>query len=108
MSLINQQLNTSLTQALELYNQHVVPRLTKKNKVIAISTAVALSVYVLVDRLFKPPKKLRHIPYQGYYSFLKGIFHKDTYDTKAKKFYLPTISSTNGIYMVRNIHAYTI
>lgn len=97
-------LETPLSQALEAYNTHVVPRLTKKNKVIAISTAVALSAYILMDKYFKPPRKLRHIPYINFYQFLKGVYNRYSYVTKATKLYLPIVNSpeNNGIYMVNN------
>lgn len=111
MSLISQYpyLEKRLNHILDIYNQYIVPRLTKKNKAIAISTAVALSLYIIVDKYIKPPRKLRHIPYQSYYEFLKTILYKETYDTRAKNFYLPTINSpsNNGIYMV-SLHALTI
>jgi hypothetical protein len=100
-------------QSVEFYNKYVVPKLTTKNKVIAISTAVALSTYLLVDRLFRPPKNLRHIPYQSYFSFVQSAINKENYCMKAERFALPFINSpannNNSIYMVNNsvlIHVY--
>jgi hypothetical protein len=59
---IQEQLNLATT----LYNEYILPRLTKKNQTIAISTAVAISlVYLIREKILKPPKKAS--PYSLYH-----------------------------------------
>lgn len=95
-------LEAPLNQAMNFYNQYVVPRLTKKNKVIAISTAIVLSVYFIVDKVLRPPKNLRHIPYESYWSFFKSLFSGESFIEKTERVRLPILNApeNNGIYMV--------
>ena len=96
-------LQEPLQKAIEIYQQDVVPRLTKKNKTIAISTAVAISlIYFIRDKYFKPPKNIRHISYQGYFDVIKSIIIKESYWDRAYRLSLPTIDSetNNGLYVV--------
>jgi hypothetical protein len=96
-------LQEPLQKAIEIYQQDVVPRLTKKNKTIAISTAVAISlIYFIRDRYFKPPKNIRHISYQGYFDVIKSMITKESYWDRAYRLSLPTIDSetNNGLYVV--------
>jgi hypothetical protein len=98
-------LEAPLKTILDFYSKTVVPRLTKKNKTIAISTAVALSiVYIIRDRLLKPPKRLRHIPYHGYFDVIRNIFKNESYWDRAYRVTLPHIDGpeSNGIYMVND------
>lgn len=96
-------LRTTFDQFYDVYNQYIVPRLTKRNKSIAISTAIAVSLYFYLES-FKPPKKLRHIPYQHYFSSLKAALRGETFIQQTEEFRLPLINSpgNNGIYMVTN------
>ncbi|CEP08816.1 hypothetical protein [Parasitella parasitica] len=87
---------------IEVYQHQVIPRLTKKNKAVAISTAVALSlIYVIRDRYFKPPKNIRHLPYQGYLDVFRSSITNEPYPDRAKRVLLPIIDSqsNNGIYV---------
>lgn len=78
MSLIqNSFLQAALQNAVSLYNNEIIPRLTKKNKTIAVNVAVALTlVYLIKDRFLKPPRQLYHIPYLGYFSAIKSMIRK--------------------------------
>lgn len=106
MSIIAQRsfLGTPLSQVLQFYHQYIFPRLARDKKIITISITTALAFYVLVDKLFGAPKKLRHIPYQSYYSFFKSIFNGEDIIQQTENFRLPLINSptNNGIYMVHN------
>lgn len=96
-------LQAPLQRAIEIYQQQVVPRLTKKNKTIGIAAAVTLTlIYLIRDRVLKPPRNIRHIPYQGYFDFIKSIYQKETYWDRAHRWTLPHIDSesSNGLYVV--------
>lgn len=96
-------LKLPLHRAIQLYNQHIVPRLTKKNQAIAISTAITLSlVYYIQDRLLKPPRHLRHIPYAGLFSTLKSFWNRECFWDRAHKLHLPLIEAENskGLFLV--------
>lgn len=108
MSLIqNSFLETPLQNAIELYNKEIVPRLTKKNKSIAISVAVALSiVYFIKERVMKPPRKLRHIPYISYLDTVRAMFNHESVWNRAYRVYLPIVDSAGnkGIFTVCLLH----
>lgn len=96
---IQEQLDLATT----LYNDYIVPRLTKKNKKIAISTAVALSlIYFIRDRVLKPPKRLRHIPYITHASVIKSLIIGETHWDRANRVRLPIVDApgTSGLYLV--------
>lgn len=96
-------LQAPLQNAIQLYNQEIVPRLTKKNKVIAISAAVALSlVYFIQDRIMKPPRKLRHIPYLSYFDTLKSMWRNESIWDRSHRVHLPEIEAegSKGLFMV--------
>ncbi|KAL9545818.1 hypothetical protein MBANPS3_006962 [Mucor bainieri] len=95
-------LQVPLQRAIQIYEQQVVPRLTSKNKTIGIAAAVAMTlIYLIRDKIFKPPRNIRHIPYQGYYDFIKSIYTKETYWDRAHRWTLPRIDSesSNGLYV---------
>ncbi|KAI8878901.1 cytochrome P450 [Backusella circina FSU 941] len=91
----------SLKNFIDIYYKEIVPRLTKKNKVVAISAAVLLTVLYKVNQIIRPPRNLRHIPYQGYFDFMSSIFKKESPLVKAERFSLPLLDSAkgNGIYL---------
>ncbi|GAA5814314.1 hypothetical protein MFLAVUS_007808 [Mucor flavus] len=79
-------LQLPLNNAVEIYNSKAVPHLIKKNKIIAISVAVAISLfYIIRDQVFKPPRNLRHIPYFGYFSILKSIIKNESLFDRGKR-----------------------
>lgn len=90
-------------RAIVLYNEHVVPRMTTKNKVIGISVAVAMSLYYLVNKALKPPKKLRHIRYVSPITILRSVLSGETYWNRAYRIYMPMIDDPknhDGLYLV--------
>jgi hypothetical protein len=96
-------LQAPLTAILDFYSKIIVPKLTQKNKVTAISAAIALSiVYIIRDRVLKPPRKLRHIPYHTYFNVLTSIIKNESYWDRSYRHTLPQIDSpeSNGIYLV--------
>jgi hypothetical protein len=86
----------------EFYYDQVMPRLNKRSKVIAISAAVVLICYKITDML-KPPKHLRHIPYQNYFGHFVSILKRDSALERAQKFSFHLINSqdSNGLFLVR-------
>jgi hypothetical protein len=110
MSIIiqNQFLKTQLDSAIELYNNQVVPKLTKRNKVIAIGTAITLSLIALFhEKVLKPPKKLRHIPHVSFFNIFKVLIRGETYWERAYRTQLPLLDSpeSKGLYLVCTICA---
>jgi hypothetical protein len=89
-----------------LYSQLLQPlaRLSKKhNRAVAISAAVAMTTYIFVDNYFRPPRRLRHFPYQGLLGFWASFIRGESYWDKALSFFLPTINAPDneGVYMVK-------
>jgi hypothetical protein len=72
--------------------------------VIAISAAVVLICYKITDML-KPPKHLRHIPYQNYFGHFVSILKRDSALERAQKFSFNLINSqdSNGLFLVSNL-----
>jgi hypothetical protein len=66
-------LQVPLQAALEIYNNQLVPRLTTRNKVIAITSAISLSlIFYIRQKVFKPPKIFRHLPYDSAFNVIKA------------------------------------
>ncbi|KAI9360255.1 cytochrome P450 [Pilaira anomala] len=103
MSLIHSILTQEkLDRAITLYDQHVVPRMTHKNKVIAISTAITLSIVVLFrEKILKPPRKLRHIPHINPLSIFRSILTSETYWGRSYRKFLPLVDAPEhkGLYL---------
>lgn len=104
MSLLqNPFLEVPLKKAIAFYNHEVVPKLTKKNKAIAITAAIAISFVILVrEKLMKPPKKLRHIPYISFWSLVKSTLNGESVWDRSYRLLLPKVKSVggSGIYSV--------
>ncbi|CAO3639437.1 unnamed protein product [Mucor hiemalis] len=102
MSLIqNFFLEAPLQNAVNLYNNEVLPRLTKRNKVIGISAAVAISlVFLIRENVLKPPKKIRHIPYLSFIKVVKSMFANESISDRTYKLNLPKLHSpeNKGLY----------
>ncbi|GAA5801589.1 hypothetical protein HPULCUR_007037 [Helicostylum pulchrum] len=94
-------LQVPLKNAIEIYNNEVIPRLTKKNKAIGISFAIFMSFVLLMrDRVFKPPRNLRHIPYFGYYSLIKSIASGESLYDRGMRVHVPLVNSSHdGLYV---------
>jgi hypothetical protein len=95
-------LQVPLQQLTEVYYEQVVPRLTKKNKVIVITAAIFLLVSSKLNALLRPPRKLRHIPHQGFFSYLVSLTADDSILKQSQRYALPTVNSkeNNGLYLV--------
>ncbi|KAG2204329.1 hypothetical protein INT47_009371 [Mucor saturninus] len=102
MSLLQHEfLKVPLENALVIFNKHIVPRLTKKNKSIAISAAVAMSVVYFITELLKPPKKLRHIPYVSHLGAVwSSLVYEPVWD-RAYRVHLPELTKKGhpGLFM---------
>ncbi|KAG2229948.1 hypothetical protein INT48_003493 [Thamnidium elegans] len=94
-------LQQPLNNAVEIYNSNVVPHLIKKNKTIAISVAVAISIfYIIRDQVFRPPRNLRHIPYFGYFSILGSILKNESLFDRGKRVSMEFVKSRpDGLYL---------
>lgn len=73
----------------------------KKTVVISVGTAAVLTfLYTALQKMNRPPPKLRHLPYVGYFSFLNYIFRDALFETYSRKAIMPLAKQSNGIYMV--------
>jgi hypothetical protein len=91
-------------RAVALYNEHIVPKLTPKNKVIAISVAITMSMVYIVQKALTPPKHLRHIRHLSPFSMIRSILVGETYWNRAYRVYIPMIDAPdnkNALYLVR-------
>lgn len=94
---------TFFNPIIKFYNNQNVPQLVKNNKMIAISTAVTLSIiYLFREKVMKPPKHLRHIPYIGYFSVFKSLISGESFWDRTYKVVIPQIEAkeSNGLYLV--------
>jgi hypothetical protein len=99
----NSYLQEQIQRVITIYNNQIVHGLTKKNKVIAISTAVCISIaYLIRDIILKPPRQLRHIPYIGYFSVFKSLIKGESFWDRVYRVKLPKLGSPDnkGIYLV--------
>lgn len=103
MSLINSILSQEkLNFAVTLYNQYV-PKLTHRNKVIAISTAVVLyAIMQFREKVLKPPRNLRHVPHVSTLVILKSLLMGESYWDRSYRKLIPLVDApeNNGIYLV--------
>jgi hypothetical protein len=85
-----------------IYSNEIAPRLTRRNKVIAISAAILLIISYKITNIIRPPRKLLHIPYQGYFSFFLNLLRNEPVIQRAQRFSLPLLNSkdSNGLYSV--------
>ncbi|KAI8366859.1 cytochrome P450 [Blakeslea trispora] len=94
--------NLPVQRLMELYNTYVLPRLTKRNKTIGISTAVAFSVmYFIYERIIKPPKHLRQFPYVTYYQSIKTALMKESARAFDRRVVAPKLKDEwkEGVYL---------
>ena len=78
-----------------------VPLTIRKNKKLAISTAIALYFAYWIRKSTLPPKHLRHIPHVSYFTFVASLINGHSYISRAKSVHLPFLYKTNmGMYLV--------
>jgi hypothetical protein len=88
----------------DIYANEIVPKLTKKNKLIGISAAILMIVAYQINSIIRPPRNLRHIPRQGYFNFLSSLLGNEPILKRAQRYALPLVNSNknNGLYLVTN------
>lgn len=80
-----------------------VPTLRPKNKAIAITVAVTMSIAYFINKALTPPKHLRHIRHISPLSLIRSILLGETYWNRAYRVYLPIVDhpdNHNGLYLV--------
>lgn len=86
-------------------SQHVVahaPAMNSRQQKISISAAVALVAFYTVYKVVTPPKKLRHIPSMGFFSYLNAFLRGKQLHEISKNVVLPhAVNVDNGVYLVR-------
>ncbi|KAI7899442.1 cytochrome P450 [Cokeromyces recurvatus] len=72
-----------------------------RNKFFSTTAFILSIIYVINERILKPPKRLRHIPYQGYFELFKSIKNKESYWDRSYRLTLPYINSpkNNNVYL---------
>ncbi|CAO3644051.1 unnamed protein product [Mucor hiemalis] len=72
--------------------------LDTKSKRVGITVAIVMTlIHIIRDRVFKPPKNLRHIPYFGYYSVFKSLYKGESLFDRGYRVNLPLLNSGNSI-----------
>ncbi|KAI7883814.1 cytochrome P450 [Mucor mucedo] len=92
----------STNQLVSVYNHHVLPKFTFKNKAIAITAAITMSMTYFILKTLRPPKHLRHIPHISPLSLIRSLFIGEPYWNRAYRVYLPIIDDPqnhNGLYL---------
>lgn len=80
------------------YQERVI-EFGEKHK-LSISFAVALySVYLVYDKMTKPPKNLRHIPQVDFWGYSGALLRQEPLYSIAKRYTIPA-ASKHGIYVV--------
>lgn len=91
-------LELPLRNAMAFYQ--ALPKVSQRNKVVAISVAVALSLIAYIRERVKPPKSIRHIPYINFMTSVKSIIKEDSVWKRAYNIHLPQMHSSKGIFSV--------
>lgn len=94
-------LQQKIKHVLEFYSTYTV--LNKRQKTIGITAAIMLSlIYLVREKLLKPPKNLRHIPYISYFSIIRSLFTGESNWDRFYRVVIPHIDSpqSNGLYLV--------
>jgi hypothetical protein len=103
MSLQKEFLRVPLQTALDICNNQVVPRLTTRNKVIAITSAISLSfIYYIHQKILKPPKVFEDLPHESVFDVIWSAIRGESITDYAQRGTLPLLYSSNGqgLYMV--------
>ncbi|KAI8881514.1 cytochrome P450 [Backusella circina FSU 941] len=93
-------LEVSFKNLTNIYNSEIVLRLTKRNKIVAISAAIILIISYKINNIIRPPRKLLHIPHQGFFNFFLNLLRNEPTIQRAQRYSLPLINSknSNGLY----------
>ena len=64
-------------------------------------TLVAATLYLLYDKINKPPRATRHIPYIGFFKFMSAIIRKEPVYNVTKEMTFPlSFTTESGLYSV--------
>ncbi|KAI9476252.1 MAG: cytochrome P450 [Benjaminiella poitrasii] len=93
----------SLQYLLNFYPKIIAQQLSngKKRMTMGLVALTISLLYVFHEKLLKPPKNIRHIPYLGYFDYIRSIIKKESYWDRAHRNLLPMIDSpqNNGFYV---------
>ncbi|KAI9306770.1 cytochrome P450 [Cunninghamella echinulata] len=81
-----------------------------KNTTVTIGAAVALVVlYSIYDKVAKPPRKLRHLPYINFFSYYKLLMRGEPYSTISKQLTIPLLNSKQPeVYVQKDLLGWTV
>ncbi|CAO3618725.1 unnamed protein product [Cunninghamella echinulata] len=81
-----------------------------KNTTVTIGAAVALVVlYSIYDKVAKPPRKLRHLPYVNFFSYYKMLMRGDSFSTISKQLSIPLLNSKKPeLYVQKDLLGWTV
>lgn len=86
---------------LNLFKDHIVPALKQNKRSITTTSAVIYIVYIIYQKINRPPKKLQHIPHVPGFETLKSFYNKESLDDVTDKMAIPLILKTeHGLYQV--------
>lgn len=77
----------------------------KKGGTVPLATAAILvTLYLLYQKISKPPKHLRHLPTVSAYQFFKHAFTNDLFENWSKSAVMPVLKQNPcGLYLVRHV-----
>ncbi|CAO3627225.1 unnamed protein product [Cunninghamella echinulata] len=90
---------------------NLVNKRSPKSTTISIGLVVALVLsYYIYDKLAKPPRNLRHIPYINSFIYLKSLLKGESYNTISSKLGLPllNLNKHHEMYMKKSLLGWTL
>ena len=86
---------------LNFFKDYIVPVLKQNKRSITTASAAIYILYIIYQKINKPPKKLRHIPYVPGFDTLKSFYNKESLDDVTDKTSIPLVLKTeHGLYQV--------
>lgn len=99
-----------MNQVLDFYNTYVVPYLSslgrhqQNHRRLSIAAAVCVTTcFLIYERLVLPPRYLRAVPRASFFGYVRSLIMKWPMYERYKRYTLPAIEASNGIYAVSNL-----
>ncbi|KAI8988312.1 cytochrome P450 [Mycotypha africana] len=100
-----QNLNTNIDALLKIVSKTI----TRKAGIITLSSAIALAfLYSTIQKFIQPSKKLRHLPFISYLTFLRYVFKDALLEAYSKEQILPLMKRSNGVYVRPTVQGWSV
>ncbi|KAI9490119.1 cytochrome P450 [Zychaea mexicana] len=88
-----------MDQLIQIVKIYIVPRLKHNKRSISAATAAILAVYYVYQKINRPPRSLRHIPYVNGFETISALLNKEPLDDVTDRISLPLVLKTkHGMY----------